>query len=200
MLKKKSVMGWLVLTGLLVCASRLYSSTSKEKKELHANCSGPQKNNIGQSIGPKRQVALGKMGPRWTIICALLILAIASTVLSFQIKRFADFSGIFLLFLATLILALQPERDGTLSVEQKKHIYMAIVLVVIGTIMQFSSFNLSGKEASETEKRMSQFDSRLKALEKANAVQAEALAQAKSETQTMNEATEKRRVCPTTSR
>jgi len=195
MLKKKNVMGWLVLTGFLVCATRLYNSTSKEKKELRANCPGQQKNNSAQCIEVEGQVAPGKVSWLWKIICGLGLVAIGSTVLSFQIKRVADFAAIFLLFLATVILALQPESDGTaLSVRQKKHIYTAIALVVVGMIMQISSFELSGREAIEIEKRISQFDSRLKALEKANIAQADALAHAKSEIQTMKEATKTSRV------
>jgi len=200
MSKKNRVMGWLVLAGFFICASRLYNSTSKGKKELQENCLGQQENSIAQPVELERkQVDVGQVSIRWIIIYGLLIWAITSAVLSLEIKRAADFAGIFVLFLATLILALQPEstsgeKEGRLAAKQKKHIYTAIALVVFGTIMQFSSFDLSRREASEAENRIRQLDRRLEYLEKANAVQADTLAHAESEIKRMKEATKNNRV------
>lgn len=223
MLKKKNVIGWLLLAGLIIGASRLYSPTSKEEKETKENSPGLPKDSPGrgnnrdtgwrgwpiieQFIELKRKVALDELRDLYIVFFATILLASFAAVISFEIKRFADFVGIFVLYLATLMLALPPERtseedDKTLRDKQRRHIRIALGFVAFGTGMQMSSFHLSGKEANDkTEARIRQFEetarsteTRLKSLEEENAAQAYALAQARSEIQTMKEVTEHGRV------
>ena len=217
-------MWWLLLAGWIVSVRRLCSPTSKEEKEMLENSPDQQESSpeqqenspslqenkkdktwrdwpiIEQFIQLKRKIAFTELSWLWRVLFAIILLVSMVCVLHFEIKRAADFAGIFFLYLATLMLALQPERtsgesDESLAPKQKRHIRIALGFVVFGTAMQLSSFNLSGKETNdEIETRLDRLESQLNPSEQKNVVQADALAKAKSERQPVKEVTEGIRV------
>lgn len=157
---------------------------------------------IEQFFELKRKVAIGEAGRLGIIAFAVVLLASSSLIIAFGLKGFSDFAGIFVLYLATLMLALQPqgapgEDDSSLRAKQKRHLRIALGFVVFGTMMQISSFELSRSEAKgEIERRLAVDQSigqvqkaavltenRLNELEKASAVMAQDLARAQSEIQ-----------------
>jgi hypothetical protein len=157
----------------------------------------------------KRKVAIGEMSSLGIFAFAVVLFVSSSLIIAFGLKGLSDFAGIFVLYLATLMLALQPEGtpgedDSSLRAKQKRHLRIALGFVVFGTMMQFSSFHLSRSEAkSEIERKLaidqsiSQIqkaavlaENRLNELEKASAVKAQDLARAQSEIQKLKESAE----------
>lgn len=151
----------------------------------------------------KRKVALGDLSlfGRFGLVLFVIVLGgSCAAIVSFDIKRLSDFGGIFVLYLATLMLALQPEGTpedtaDTLRVKQKRHVRIALGFVVFGTMMQIASFNLDGRhstkedelkatrarELANVDKKVSLAVTKLKELETKSVVLAQNLDQAKSE-------------------
>lgn len=187
---------------------------------MHANSPGQQQIKtatgwrhwpiIEQFFELKSKVAFGEVSGLDRVVFAVVVAVSSWAIIHFGVKRVADFAGIVVLYLATLLLALQPEwttgdSDSSLRAKQKRHIRIALGFVIFGTVMQISSFQLGITEAVvETNKRIALDKSmdkatrltekRLKLLEEATAVQAQGLAQAKSEILTMKKVAEHSRV------
>ena len=164
---------------------------------------------IEQFVELKSKVALGEASRLGLLVFAVVLFASSWAILRFDIKEFSDFASIFVLYLATLMLALQPEgtpgeNSSSLRAKQKRHLRIALGFVAFGAMMQMASFHLNSTHSKEeTERRVSidrsisqielatrLAEKRLHFLEEANAAQAKDLTETKSEIQTIKSYTE----------
>lgn len=105
----------------------------------------------------KRKLAI--CNAKWASFFFLVAVGVCCYfIISFQAKRLSDFLALFLLYAATLLLAMPPERtasdnDITWRDKQTRQVRVALGFVVVGTAMQFISFNLGDLETKAEEQK-----------------------------------------------